>query len=255
MNKDFSLYDFCIYTLLPFGQLFARINLLNSSIDKSWLLLFCFIPFLAIPILSSYSINIDLTIFIIILIISNIFPLLYIQQGLINIPPKSLPSHVDKYVLLPIIIKILIPILYVCLGNNISFFDDNLIFILLFSSIFTSLILRQKKKCNTLNIQKIITSFIDAIFIYTMTNVSSDIYNTLKENTPSIPNSEDFNKILAYLVSAFSILIGYIFINFFNDNDINNYCSDKFYFNNIHVFTVMISLFYYYFKFYCKKKN
>lgn len=239
MNKIFSLYDFLIYMFLPFGQLLARINLLNSSMDKSWLLLFCFIPFIVIPILPKiFKIDINFILFLILVIITNIIPLLLIEFGKIKIPNINKNSSIDKYVLLPIIIKILIALSIIYGFKNDNFSEKMIKNIIIFISILYSQYLRQNEKCNTNNL---FTIFIDAIFIYCMSDLSVNIFNKIKLNTLNFPSELDSNLIF----SIFGLFISQQFINYFNDNDLNNYCSKKFHFNNIRVFTMMISLLYY----------
>jgi heme/copper-type cytochrome/quinol oxidase subunit 4 len=255
MNKVFSLYDFLIYIFLPFGQLLARINLLNNSIDKSWLILFCFIPFILIPILPKLlDIKLDIIYFFVLIVISNVIPLLLIENGKINLPEKKIETSIDKFVLLPIIIKFIIVFFFLTNGinetqiDNTNFIEANLKSIIIFISIFYSLWVRKNHKCNLSNSNKFMTILLDTIFIYTMSDLSVDIFNNIKSNTENFPNIDESNNLLNLIFSIFGLFFSHTFINYFNDNDINNYCADNFYFNNIHVFTIMISIFYYYIK-------
>lgn len=240
MNKIFSLYDFLIYMFLPFGQLFARINLLNSSKDKGWLLLFCFIPFILIPISPLFGIDIDFTLFFILVIITNIIPLLVIQFGKIKIFNMNENTSIDKYVLLPIIIKILIAfsIIYGFKMDHLMI-DKFIKYGLFFASIIYSVYLRQYEKCETKT--NPLLYFMDAIFIYTMTDIFVDIFNKVKSNTSDISNIPDLN-LLFYIIGLF---ISHHFINYINDNDLDNYCSSNLDFMKIHVFTILIFVVYY----------
>lgn len=224
---------------LPFGQLFARINLLNSSNDKGWLLLCCFIPFILIPILPFIGIDIDFILFFILVIFTNIIPLLVIQFGKIKISNINKNTSIDKYVLLPIIIKILIAfsIIYGFKIDDIMLdkFAKNGLFL---ASIIYSVYLRQYEKCNTANP---LLYLMDAIFIYTMTDISVDIFNKVKSNTSDIFNIPDLN-LLFYIIGLF---ISHHFINYINDNDLKNYCSSNLDFMKIHVFTILIFVVYY----------
>ena len=250
MNKNFSLYDFLIYIFLPFGQLFARINLLNSSVDKSWLLLFCFIPFIVIPIFPIlFNMEITFTIFFILVIITNIISLLFIEYGKIDISNTNEKTSIDKYVLLPIIIKVLIAILIIAGFKNDNTNEKIIKNIIIFVSILYSLYLRQREKCNS---TKLFTILIDAIFIYSMSDISVDIFNKIKlNNTLQFPT--DLNSNL--LFSIIGLFISHNFINYFNDNDLTNYCSgknnflnfcpDDLHFNKVRIFAMMIFVLYY----------
>ena len=247
MNKIFSLYDFLIYIFLPFGQLFARINLLNGSMDKSWLILFCFIPFIIIPILLKFSIQPDILFIIIGIVISNIIPLMLIEFGKINIPQNHPSQSIDKYIMFPIIVKILIALIFSLKFDNTT--TEYIVkFVIIFSSILFSLLTRQyynDLKSNSLTINKILTIIVNSIFIYTMSNLSKDVFNDIKLKVFDSSSSE-LTSIFDLLFSIFGLFISYIFINLFNDNnnDINNYCANKMYLNNVNI--LMITIFYYY---------
>ena len=251
MNKIFSLYDFLIYIFLPFGQLFARVNLLNGSMDKSWLILFCFIPFIIIPILLKFSIQPDILFIIIGIIISNIIPLMLIEFGNINIPQTPTSNSIDKYIMFPIIVKILIALIFTFKFDNTT--NEYIVkFVIIFGSIIFSLLTRQYSNnyneltSNSLLNNKILTIIVNSIFIYTMSNLSQDVLSDIKLKLLDPSICPELTSILDLLFSIFGLFISYIFINLFNDNnnDINNFCANKIYLNNVNI--LMITLFYYY---------
>jgi len=259
MIKDFSLYDFLIYLFLPFGQLLARINVLNNSLDKPWLIIFCFIPFLLIPILSKFSIYIDLLYFIMLTLLTNIIPLLLIEFNIIKMNDNDSTSdnntnYIDKYIILPIIMKILTGLLLIIIGNN--FINDQLkkfiINMIIISTIIFSLIYKNNN-INKLTLKELIIIFFETFFIYAMSDLSVDVFNVIKYNTINIPNDNfELNNLLDSGFSVIGLFISYIFINFYNNyyKNINNNCLNNLYFNNIHVFITMISIFYYYIKYF-----
>lgn len=251
MKNIFSLYDFLIYIFLPFGQLFARINLLNGSMDKSWLILLCFIPFIIIPILLKFSIQPNILFIIIGIIISNIIPLMLIEFGKINIQQNQPSQYIDKYIMFPIIVKILIALIFTFKFNNTT--KEYIVkFIIIFGSILFSLLTRHysnnnnKLTSNSLLNNKTLTIIVNSIFIYTMSNLSQDVFADIKLKLLDISSCSELTTILDLLFSIFGLFISYIFINLFNDNnnDINNYCANKIYLNNANI--LIITLFYYY---------
>jgi hypothetical protein len=72
-----------------------------------------------------------------------------------------------------------------------------------------------------------------------MSDFSVDIFNKIKSNTLNLPNKLDLNLIF----SIIGLFISHHFINYFNDNDLDNFCSDNFNFNKMHMFTIIISIF------------
>ena len=101
---ELSVLDYIIYSLLPFGQLFARIINYNGSLDAWWLLL---IPFFHIPLLG----------FIPLLIMS----LLKIKNGNVKTP------IIDKYIFLPIIFKFYSPYIFPLLGIENKTYEYSII--------------------------------------------------------------------------------------------------------------------------------
>ena len=262
MNKYFTLIDFIKYNILPFGQLCARIDLLNSSMDKSWLLLLSLIPFIIILIFPQIfnidNVNNIAIIFIIMTILSNIIPLLLIQYDNIKMKDKNTntntnnepTSSVDSYILLLIIFKLLIPYFINDEGSNNTYIE-----LLTFGLIFLILQYRQNSKCKSIvTSKKIIILLINTLFIYTMSTLVKTLFNNVMSNTFKVEYDMQH---YAYIISLYGLFISYNYVNLINDND-NDYCENNYNVNTVQIFMLLISLSYYlnqYFIPICTKKN
>jgi len=224
--SNFSFLDILIYTPMPFGQLWARIFSLNNSTDQSWLLSLMILPILSILF------NLDIKFTGIIMLLSNLFPLLLMKMNKIKMGTGTSES-LDKFVLLPIFVKLLLMIFF---STN----DLNQIFELL--TIFGTIVMRKMYKCNKLSSNLLIKSVIDTSYIYSVIELLkyliTEHLNIMKcnDNSNSIFNS--------LLVWSLSLIIGYSTINLVNDTNLDTICSDINYNESI-MFLISIFIIFY----------
>ena len=221
-----NLLTAVIITALGFniGQLYVRINYLDGSLDKPWLLL----PFFWIP------------------------PLSFIPAGYLffnKIEKGKIGSPYDSSMLYAIISAIIIPIII----NKIEYFDNYkgkiLKTFLLFIMVYLSLYIKEKKICKdnidhfkimrNVSIANII-SIIMPLFISFI-----PIFGTLLTIIRSLFEGIDIiiNSILIGLSYMFVILI----INMYQGTYLDKYCGDKENKSRVIIFTIIsqiISIFF-----------
>lgn len=232
-SNGISLF-YALMTMIPFGQLWARVFWLDGSLDKAWLLFP--LPFFAPPF--------------------SIIPALAIYFGYIN-KGKGGPTY-DKFMLIPIIFKFilasLVPIFLKSFYNNSEYYDEDeeeeegpsetkiFLYIFIFQ-IFIGMIpnlIRTSKLCPNLKF----SSFSKAFFDSTMSNGIGEILPFALKWIPftgiplriisgvlsvigliiGIDLDEQFSNVLWAICFSF----GYIIVNMLNGVDLNKYCNIDF---------------------------
>jgi hypothetical protein len=198
-----------LFTLIPFGQIYSRVEYLNNSTDKKWLLF----PLLLLPPL-------------------QIVAMLAMKLGYVK--PGSGGKPYDIYMLIPIIMKFLIPFLSDRFDFPYWFIIDVL---LTWISLFLPYFLSSYTKCENINLSSTTKAMSKAVILQAYIDVMSlivsyipfiGIFFDLAESIPLI--GENSVWILIYIS-------GYILSNIlFIDNDKSNYC------NNNDIRTTMVIL-------------
>lgn len=237
-SNGISLF-YALLTMIPFGQLWARVFWLDGSLDKAWLLFP--LPFFAPPF--------------------SIIPALAIYFGYIN-KGQGGPTY-DKFMLIPIIFKFilasLVPIFLKSFYNNSEYYDEDedeyyeneeegpsetkiFLYIFIFQ-IFIGMIpnlIRTSKLCPNLKF----SSFIKAFFDSAMSNGIGEILPFVLK---WIPFTGFPLKIISKVLSVIGLIIGldleaqfsnvlwaicfslgYIMVNMFNGTNLNKYCNIDF---------------------------
>jgi len=196
-SLNLNLYDLLYYSLIPFfGQILARINNFNNSLDQPLLLLLSIIPF------------------------GEIIPLLYIYLvGLkVGVDNNSSPI-INKYILLPIIIKIYSEFL---IPDKESYKLLN--FILVLSSLFIININRRYVICNKITTKSLIKIIIDTAIMHSFIGIFVFfIKNILIKYI--------FSDLIYYnYINLVLWILGYVYINItlnIYSNLVGNDCSDR----------------------------
>ena len=130
-----SWQEVSVLGLAPLGQLYARVKYYNGSIDKEWMMA----PIFLFPPLS-------------------FIPLVLMKLGMVKNGKGSNP--IDYWILLPVLIKFLIPFIIVFTDNNNVIFWVLLLF--QFMSIFIANFINMAKKCNEIKTETILKVFTDS---------------------------------------------------------------------------------------------
>jgi hypothetical protein len=216
---ELSIIDYIIYTLLPFGQLFARIINFNGSLSLWGLLLF---PPFYFPIV-------------------GILPLLIMQIfGMKDGNVKT--SIVDKYLFLPIIIKFYSSYIQKTLNLNNSIEYNITTFILQIIVGIISNIARRNNMCTPpATFNSYFKAFMDATISHNMGEFIAFIlpFIPIINNTCNNPDSS----IQHSLFWSFGFGITYLINNMYNEYDVDRYCSLPFLGHGQDMFLFMGSIF------------
>ena len=201
-------------TILPLGQLWARVFWLDGSLDKMWLLFpfFLMIPFSIVPAFAMYF--------------------GYVKKG-----PGGKPY--DVYMWIPIICKFLLASLIPMFLQ--LFYDDDdepsqtkiFLYIFIFQ-IFIGMIpnlIRTYKLCPNLTVSSFAKAFIDS----TMSNGIGELLPFILNWLPFIGFALKIirwipvvNTQVSNILWSICFSFGYIFVNMFNGNNLNKYCNIDF---------------------------
>jgi hypothetical protein len=204
-TNKLSWKEVLILGLVPLGQLWARVHNFKGSLDKWWLMfpLFLFPPF-------------------------SFLPLILMKFGFVQDGKGADP--LDKWILLPIIAKFIIPFILPFIGNS-EIIGLVVSILLQLLAIVVSNLTRRYNSCENITVNAVGKSIIDSVTAYGIGNITSFII-------PWIP-------IFGFIVSVIKMvpLIGtladsliwnigfvgaYVLINMFNQqNSISDYCLAK----------------------------
>jgi hypothetical protein len=139
---NLSILKIILYTLLPFGSLYARIFEFNGSLDHPWLL---FPIFFLFP--------------------CSILPVLMMAFGFIK--KGDGPPLYDNLMWIPVMIKLILTVL---LSNILSGDSDGLfnfiIFIITFISMIAINAIKNKNECKEYTASMFYKNFVNALFTY-----------------------------------------------------------------------------------------
>ena len=200
-----------LYTLIPLGQLIARVLNFNGSLDK-WYLMF---PLLLIPPFS-------------------FFPLVMMKYGFIADGKGSNP--VDKMMLLPIIAKFMIAIIlpYIINKDNNTIVFALVSFILQIITILIANLSRRYYSCNSITPNSVGKATIDSFIAYGIGDIVSfmmqyipvvNIFYTIISMIPVI------GKFVDPIIWSICFSGTYVVINMFNQYDMEKFCSVPFFGN------------------------
>jgi len=208
-------FIYALLSVLPFGSLFARIFLLDGSLDKMWLLfpMFLFPPF---SIISAVLMKFG-----------------YIKKGKGGTP-------YDMFMLIPIISKFL---LYYAINNFFDLFYDDvhvedtflISFIIQLVVGMIPYIIRANRLCERVTLASYCKAFIDS----TIANSVGELFPFMVSITPFIGIAFRIIEFIPYLNTqvdnvlwSCGYFIGYVVVNMFNADDMYNYCNPKYYGKN-----------------------
>ena len=194
--------------LVPLGQLYARVNIFNGSLDKWWLMF----PLLLFPPLS-------------------FIPLIMMKFGLIKDGTGSKP--IDNFMLIPIIAKLIIPfILPFIINENSSLLFTIVSFVLQLITVMTANLIRRKENCKEISTDSVGKAGVDSIIAIAAGEITSfaigfipliGMFISMLKNLPVIGGVVDS------LVWSVGFAGAYVLINMFNqDPNINKLCSSPF---------------------------
>jgi len=197
-----------ILGLVPLGQLYARVNIFNGSLDKWWLMF----PLLLFPPLS-------------------FIPLIMMKFGLVKNGNGSKP--VDNFMLIPIIAKLIIPfILPFIINEDSSLLFTIVSFVLQLITVMTANLIRRKDNCKEITTNSVGKAGVDSIIAIAAGEITSfaigfvpliGIFISMLKNLPVIGGIVDS------LVWSVGFAGAYVLINMFNqDPNINKLCSSPF---------------------------
>lgn len=207
-ESKLSWIQVLVMSLLPLGQLWARIFYFNGSLDKWWLMF----PLLLFPPLS-------------------FIPLILMKFGVVANGKGSDP--VDKIMLLPIIAKFIIPFI---LPFIIDEDDHETLFMLVGSvlqllTIMTANLTRRYNTCNDITTDSVGKASIDSVIAFGMAELVPVVISfipfvglayTVLEMIPVIG---DF---VHEIFWSLGFAATYIIINMFNQDNIKQFCSTPF---------------------------
>jgi len=197
-----------IFGLLPLGQLYARVNIFNGSLDKWWMMF----PLLLFPPFS-------------------FIPLIMMKFGAIKDGNGSKP--VDNFMLIPIITKLIIPFILPLIINEDSKFLFTIVsFILQLITTMTANLIRRKNNCNKITNNSIGKAGVDSL----ISIAAGEITSFGIEFVPIFGMFVSSLKELPFIGAAIDSLVwsvgfsgAYVLINMFNQNpNINNFCNSPF---------------------------
>lgn len=192
-----------LYSILPFGQLFARVFLMNGSLDKSW----TFIPLFFIPPFS-------------------FLPMILMKIGIIKKGKGGKPF--DIFMIIPIILRIIMGIL-------IDYFDVGFplwMIIEIFGNLLGStipLIIKRTKECkktpnHKTKFKTILIALAQAAAIQGFTGIMSILLRII----PLIKYPVRLLEAVPYVGRSLTWCIGffpaYVIVNMINGNRLNKFC-------------------------------
>jgi hypothetical protein len=197
-----------ILGLVPLGQLYARVNIFNGSLDKWWLMF----PLLLFPPLS-------------------FIPLIMMKFGLVKNGNGSKP--VDNFMLIPIIAKLIIPfVLPFVIDEDSSVLFTIVSFILQLITAMTANLIRRNKNCNKITYDSVGKAGVDSIIAIGAGEITSfaiefvpliGMFISLLKNLPLVGGVVDS------LVWSVGFAGAYVLINMFNqDPNLNKLCNSPF---------------------------
>jgi hypothetical protein len=210
-----------ILGLVPLGQLYARVNIFNGSLDKWWLMF----PLLLFPPLSF------IPLIMMIFPPLRIIPLIMMKFGLVKNGTGSKP--VDNFMLIPIIAKLIIPfILPFIINEDSSLLFTIVSFVLQLITVMTANLIRRKDNCKEITTNSVGKAGVDSIIAIAAGEITSfaigfvpliGMFISMLKNLPVIGGIVDS------LVWSVGFAGAYVLINMFNqDPNINKLCSSPF---------------------------
>ena len=201
--QKLSWVDVFIYSLLPLGQLFARIKYLKGSLDK-WYLLFLQIP----PI--------------------SFIPMIMMKWGMIKAGKVQHP--IDYAIILPVIAKLTFPILLPLLieEDDAPFSFHTILTVLYIIILFCVNMYRRHLTCKSITFQSTGKALIDSIIMDAISRALPFVLDylpgigsvlTVFKLMPSVETVVDNT------MSAMSVAVGYILVNIINQGSVNKFCS------------------------------
>lgn len=230
-KNDISPLNTFLTAFVPFGPLFARVFLLDGSLDKKWLMLFSFFPL-------------------------SIIPALFMYFGYIKKGKQGKPY--DTWMYIPIIAKFLLAFLVPLFLN--LFYDaeeeeeasDTTIFLTTFIiQLVLGMIpniIRTFNVCNQITFNSLGKAFVDS----TIANSIGELLPLVLGWLPYIGQVVSIIQMIPYVGEQFDnilwgvgFFIGYVFINMINVDNMGAYCNTGFFgkdiFDNI-AFIVMLCI-------------
>lgn len=206
-NSKLSWGQVIMMSLIPLGQLYARVKIFNGSLDKWWLMF----PLLLFPPLS-------------------FIPLIMMKFGMIKDGKGSSP--IDNFMIIPIIAKLVIPfILPFIIDEDSTILYTIVSFILQLITAMIANLIRRKNNCKEITTNSIGKAGIDSTIAIAMGEVASyaisfipfiGMFISILENLPFI------GKFVDSLIWSIGFAGTYIIINMFNQDDMGKFCSTPF---------------------------
>jgi hypothetical protein len=220
---DLSFLDYIIYTLMPFGQIFARIINYNGSLDLWWLLL---IPFFHLPLIGLFPLL--------------IMKMLNMKDGIVSTPV------IDKFAFLPILFKFYSPYVlpYIGLENNTVEYLFTTFSIQIIIGMIANISRRNSMCKESLTVNAVGKAFMDAtvshnfgeLMIYLVTIIPF-INDSYYKSYPYVGN------FINSIIWSLGYLLTYAINNMYNEYDKNRYCSLKLFGNGQDMFLFLGSIF------------
>lgn len=207
-SSKLSWTQVLILGLVPLGQLYARVKLLNGSLDKWWLMF----PLLVIPPLS-------------------FIPLIMMKFGFVANGTGSTP--IDYFMVIPIIAKLIIPfILPFVIDEDSSILYTIVSFILQLLTVMAANLMRRKDNCKEITNNSIGKASIDSTIAIAMGELTSfaiefipfaGMFISILKAMPLIGGITDS------LVWSIGFAGTYVVINMFNQHpNVNKFCVTPF---------------------------
>ena len=203
-QNNMSWLQFAICSLVPFGQMWARIFYMNGSLDKWWTFIpiFFFPPFQFIPMLMmKYG---------------------YIQRG-------EGADVIDKWIAIPIIAKFLIPFIVPVLGLEDGMINDLVQGLIMLGTILIPNMIRRSENCKDgITSDSVGKGFMDSVVEFSLPSVLLTVIpylpmvGSIVSIVQSIPLIGDFaNQLIWVMCFAFV----YVVVNIINQNTMATYCT------------------------------
>ena len=194
---SFSWLKTIILSIIPLGQLYARIFLLNGSLDSKW----AFLPFFMFPPL-------------------QFIPLIMMKLGIIKKGKGGKPY--DWYMLIPMILKFLLIIIVSALPIPYNFLVDT--FLEMFA-ILIPFLLRVKRNCKEINFNNFMnsitqTSILQIVLIIFVIGIKFVPYIGI-----AFRMMEAIPVVGVAIPWIFGYMICYIVTNMFNGDELNTFCN------------------------------
>ncbi len=202
--------EFWLCSIIPMGQLYARVEIMDGSINHAWTMfpLFMVPPFQFVPIIM-------------------------MNLGIIKKGKGGKPY--DWYMLIPIMVQIFLSMVK---DKGVPI-NSTVTFLVSYFAIVIPFIIRSLRYCQGIDFQGVLNSAGLAIYVQAMVNVFQFILpfipiigvaaNSIKLMVPSIGSA---------MLWTLSYIPGYVLANMYSGNDVNKYCS-KF---NYSIWTIVVSL-------------